>query len=64
MGCMDRYAAKARAITKVVLAPWAALAIAVNMKRFDRADVDRARHVATVKGLNRKLLGISRVYLT
>lgn len=41
--------------THVKLAPCAAFAIAVRMKRFVKADVGRAMHVATVKGLNRKL---------
>ena len=45
----------AAAKTKVKLAPWEALAMAVRTKRFVRAEVERAMHVATVKGLNRKL---------
>jgi len=50
-GCMPRYAANDRASTKVLLAPWDALAMAVRMKRFVRAEVERARHVRMVKGL-------------
>jgi hypothetical protein len=61
IGCIDRYAAKARASMKVTLAPWDALAMAVRMKRLVKAEVERARHVATVKGLNRKLRRVSRV---
>jgi hypothetical protein len=55
MGCMAKYEARAVARTKVMLAPWEALAMAVRMKRLVRADVERAMHVATVKGLKRKL---------
>jgi hypothetical protein len=44
---------------KVKLAPWEALAMAVRMNRLVRAEVERAMHVATVKGLNRKLQDIS-----
>lgn len=55
IGCIDRYAAKERASMKVMLAPWEAFAMAVKMKRVVKDDVDRAMHVATVKGLNRKL---------
>jgi hypothetical protein len=43
----------------VKLTPWEALAMAVRMKRFVRAEVERAMHVATVKGLKRKLEGVS-----
>jgi hypothetical protein len=53
---MPRYAAKERASVKVMLAPWEALAMAVKMNMFVRAEVERARHVRTVKGLKRKLL--------
>ena len=59
MGCMERYAAKDRARMKVMLAPWEALAMAVRMKRLLKAEVDRAIHVAIVKGLRRKLYMIS-----
>lgn len=59
MGCMARYEAKDRARMKVMLAPWDALAMAVKMKRLVRADVERAMHVATVKGLKRKLSRVS-----
>lgn len=55
IGCMERYAAKAAARMKVVLAPWEALAMAVRINRFVSAEVDRARHVAIVKGFKRKL---------
>jgi hypothetical protein len=55
MGCMAKYEAKAVARMKVKLAPWAAFAMAVRMKRLVRAAVERARHVARVKGLKRKL---------
>jgi hypothetical protein len=51
IGCMPRYAANERASMKVLLAPWEALAMAVRMKRFVRAEVERARQVRTVKGL-------------
>lgn len=44
---------------KVLLAPWEALAIAVKMNRFEKAEVERARHVAMVKGLKRKLFRVS-----
>ena len=44
---------------KVKLAPWEALAMAVRMKRFVRAEVERAMHVRTVKGLKRKLRDVS-----
>ena len=53
---MPRYAAKERASVKVMLAPWEALAMAVKMNMFVRAEVERARHVRTVKGLKRKLI--------
>ena len=43
----------AMAKTKVTLAPWEAFAIAVSIVTLVMADVDRAMHVATVKGLNR-----------
>lgn len=56
MGCMARYEAMAAASTKVKLAPCVALAMAVRMKRFVRAEVDCAIHVATVNGLKRKLM--------
>lgn len=46
---------------KVTLVPWDALAIAVRMKRLVKAEVERARHVATVNGLNRKLQRVSMV---
>jgi hypothetical protein len=59
IGCMDRYAAKDRASMKVMLAPWDALAMAVKMKRFVKAEVDRAMHVAMVNGLRRKLFVVS-----
>lgn len=59
IGCMPRYAAKDRARMKVLLAPWDALAMAVRMNRFVRAEVERARHVRTVKGLNKKLPCVS-----
>jgi hypothetical protein len=62
IGCIDRYAAKERASMKVMLAPWEALAMAVRTKRLVKDDVERAIHVATVKGLNRKLCGISKCY--
>ena len=51
IGCMPRYAANESASMKVLLAPWDALAMAVRMKRFVMAEVERARHVRTVKGL-------------
>jgi hypothetical protein len=38
-----------------MLAPWDALAMAVRMNMFVRAEVERARHVRTVNGLKRKL---------
>lgn len=57
---MDRYAAEAMAKINVLLAPWAAFAMAVRMKRFERAEVERARHVAIVKGLKRKLESVSQ----
>lgn len=44
---------------KVLLAPWEALAMAVKMNRFEKAEVERARHVAMVKGLKRKLVRVS-----
>lgn len=44
---------------KVMLAPWEALAMAVKMKRFVKADVDLAMHVVMVNGLNRKLFSVS-----
>lgn len=53
---MPRYAATERASVKVMLAPWEALAMAVKMNMFVRAEVERARQVRTVKGLKRKLL--------
>ena len=40
----------------VMLDPWEALAMAVKMNMFVRAEVERARQVRTVKGLKRKLL--------
>ena len=67
IGCIAEYEANAVARIKVKLAPCDALAMAVRMKRFVRADVERAIHVRTVKGLNRKLeagqrmLGISQM---
>jgi hypothetical protein len=61
MGCMDMYAARARDKTKVMLAPCAALAMAVRTKRFERADVERARQVAMVNGLNRKPAAMARL---
>jgi len=59
IGCMAKYDAKAVASMKVKLAPWDALAMAVRMKRFVRAEVERATQVRTVKGLNRKLYYVS-----
>ena len=59
MGCIERYDAMAMAKTKVMLAPWDAFAMAARMKRFVNADVERAIHVATVKGLKRNLPGVS-----
>lgn len=56
---MEKYEAKAVDRMKVKLAPWEALAMAVRMKRFVRAEVERAMHVRTVKGLKRKLRGVS-----
>jgi hypothetical protein len=56
---MERYAARARASTQVMLAPWEALAIAVRINRLVKAEVDRAMHVAIVKGLKRKLFVVS-----
>jgi len=56
---MERYAAEAIARVEVLLAPWAAFAMAVRMKRLERAEVERARHVAIVKGLKRKLYHVS-----
>jgi hypothetical protein len=44
---------------QVMLAPWEALAMAVRMKRLVKAEVERAMHVAIVKGLKRKLFGVS-----
>jgi hypothetical protein len=41
---------------KVLLAPWDAFAMAVRMNRLEKAEVDRARQVAIVKGLKRKLI--------
>jgi hypothetical protein len=41
---------------KVLLAPWDAFAMAVRMNRLEKAEVDRARLVAIVKGLKRKLI--------
>ena len=58
-GCMPRYAANDRASVKVMLAPWEALAMAVRMNMFVRAEVERARHVKTVNGLKRNLQRIS-----
>jgi hypothetical protein len=52
---MARYEAKERARMKVTLAPWDAFAMAVRMKRLDRAAVERETHVAMVKGLSKKL---------
>jgi hypothetical protein len=43
----------------VLLAPWEAFAMAVKMNRLEKAEVDRARHVAIVKGLKRKLFMVS-----
>jgi hypothetical protein len=40
---------------KVLLAPWEAFAMAVRMNKLEKAEVDRARQVAMVKGLNRNL---------
>lgn len=59
IGCMARYAAKERASVKVMLAPWDALAMAARMNMLVRAEVERARHVRTVKGLRRKLSQVS-----
>jgi hypothetical protein len=59
IGCMERYAAKARAKVQVMLAPWEALAMAVRTNRLVKAEVDRAMHVAIVKGLKRKLSVVS-----
>jgi hypothetical protein len=59
IGCMERYAARARASTQVMLAPWEALAMAVRMNRLVKAEVDRAMQVAIVKGLKRKLFVVS-----
>ena len=59
MGCMDRYEAKAVARIKVKLAPWAALAMAVRTKRLVRAEGERARQVARVKGLKRKAAAVA-----
>jgi hypothetical protein len=56
---MARYDAKDSESRNVKLAPWHALAMAASMKRFVKADVDRAMHVAIVKGLKRKLCSIS-----
>jgi hypothetical protein len=56
---MARYDAKARESRNVKLAPWHALAMAASMKRFVKAEVERAMHVAIVKGLNRKLHSFS-----
>ena len=56
---MARYDAKDRESMKVKLAPWQALAMAASVKRFVRAEVERAMHVAIVKGLKRKLCHIS-----
>lgn len=50
---MDRYEAIAVAKMKVMLAPCDALDSAVRTNRLVNAEVDRARHVATVKGLKR-----------
>ena len=55
MGCIPRYAAKEIANMNVMLAPWEALAMAVRMNMLVMAEVERARHVRTVKGLKRKL---------
>lgn len=55
MGCIERYEANDNASMQVMLAPWEAFAMAVRMKRFVNAEVDRATHVAIVNGLNRKL---------
>ena len=42
---MARYDAKDRESMKVKLAPWQALAMAASVKRFVRAEVERAMHV-------------------
>jgi hypothetical protein len=44
---------------QVMLAPWEALAMAVKMNRFVKAEVERAMHVATVNGLKRTLFAVS-----
>lgn len=59
IGCMLRYAANETASMKVLLTPCDAFAMAVRMDRFVRAEVERARHVRTVKGLYKKLAPIS-----
>jgi hypothetical protein len=43
---------------KVMLAPWAAFAIATRINILVIAAVDRARHVAIVKGLKRNLVEV------
>lgn len=53
---MAKYEAKATARMKVKLAPREAFAMAVRINRLVRAEVDRAMQVATVKGLNKKLV--------
>lgn len=58
---MAKYEAKAVARMNVKLAPCEALAMAVRMKRLVSAEVERAMHVATVKGLNRKLVMCQRM---
>jgi hypothetical protein len=60
---MDRYAAKDRASIDVMLAPWDALAMAVRMKRLEKAEVDLAMHVAMVNGLKRKLFMVSTRFI-
>jgi hypothetical protein len=59
IGCMEIYAAKARASMQVMLAPWEAFAMAVRTNRLVKVEVERPMHVAMVKGLKRKLVVIS-----
>ena len=55
MGCKERYDAKESAKMNVMLAPCAAFANAVRMKKLVSAEVGLAMQVAMVNGLNKKL---------